>query len=342
MSIVFWGTPDFATIILEKLIKKNYRPCLIVTAPDKPKGRHHLLSAPAVKKVAEKYKIPYLQPLEIKENKELKNKIMALKPDLFIVAAYGLIVPQELLNSPSKKAINIHPSLLPKYRGPSPIQTAILNGDEFSGVTLILMTEKMDAGPIIKYEKIKINPSTKRFVPSSVPRGLRAPNYLELSNELANLGADLLIKVLPDWLEGKIKPLPQAEGKASYTKIIKKEDGLLDFNKSAEEIEKQIRAFYPWPSAYTKIPVNKKISAQSGSSLGGKNKILKILEAEVLLTGENKKKGLIFQKEKEMAITCSKNSLLLKKIQLEGKKEIDGASFLNGHRYLIGTIISIN
>jgi len=324
MSIIFWGTPDFAAIILEKLIKKNYRPCLIVTAPDKPKGRGYFLFSPAVKRVALKYKIPHLQPSKIKENKELKDRITACKPDLFIVAAYGLIIPQEMLDLPAKKAINIHPSLLPKYRGPSPIQTAILNGDEFSGVTLILMTEKMDAGPIIKYEKFLLGRDFTGQV---------------LSNELANLGADLLIKTLPLWIDGKIKPLPQDELKASYTKIIKKEDGLLDFNKSAEEIEKQIRAFYSWPSVYTKIPVNKKISAQSGSALGGKNKILKILEAAVLLTGENKKKGLVFQKEKEMAITCSKNSLLLKKIQLEGKKGMDGASFLNGHRYLIGFII---
>ena len=346
IKIIFWGTPEFSAIILNSLIKNDYLPIAVVTAPDKPKGRNYVLSTPSVKKIALKYSIPYLQPIKIsakggsavlagqaggKENKELKNKITSLKPDLFIVAAYGLIIPEELFKIPPKGAINVHPSLLPEYRGPSPIQTAIYQGDNETGVTLILMTEKMDEGPIIKMQNVKI----------------KNKNYEELSNELANLGADLLIKTLPDWLEGKIKPIPQDESRATYTKIIKKEDGLIDFNKSAEEIERQIRAFSPWPGAYLKIP-NSNYGGRD-SIVDKKNKILKILEAEVLLTGENKKKGLIFpyqagpsdskQKGKELAITCSFDSLLLKKVQLEGKKKMDGISFLNGHRYLMNKIL---
>ena len=316
---IFIGTPDFAAIILEKLCQIEYQPILVITEPDKPVGRKQILTPPPVKTIAQKYNLPVLQTDKI-EN--CKLKIENLNPSLIIVAAYGQILPKEILEIPKYGCLNVHPSLLPSYRGPSPIQTAILNGDEFTGVTLILMTEKMDAGAILTSQKLKI----KKAPPGSRQR--RQQNYLELSDELAYLGADLLFETIPKWLKGEIKPVPQDETRTTYTKIIKKEDGLIDFKKTAQEIERQVRAFYPWPSAYTKIPDKNK-----------GNKILKILEAEVLGTGQNKKIGLFFQKEKEPAVACSKDILILKKVQLEGKKSVAGRDFLNGHRDLIGKIL---
>jgi len=322
LNIIFWGTPEFSAIILEKLLQTGFCPSLIITAPDKPKGRDHILLASPVKNIALQHKIPYLQPEKIKENKKLENEIAAFGPDLFIVAAYGLIIPSQLLDLTKHGAINVHPSLLPKYRGPSPIQTALLNGDELTSVTLILMTEKMDAGPIIANQKFEISAY------GGSTEGGKNQNYLELSDELANLGADLLIKNLPLWLEGKTEPVLQDETKATYTKIIKKEDGLIDFNKTAEEIERQTRAFYPWPGCFFKMPHKNK-----------GDKILKILEAEVLSTGQNKKTGLISEREKEPVISCLKDSLILKKVQLEGKKVTGGKDFLNGYRELIGQVV---
>jgi len=314
-KIIFWGTPNFAAIILNSLIKNNYRPMAVVTAPDQPVGRKQILTASPVKVLAQKYNILVLQPKKIKDNRKFNKEILSLKPNLFIVAAYGLIFPQEILILPQKRAINVHPSLLPKYRGPSPIQYAILNGDQFSGVSLALTTKKVDAGPIIAQKKLAI----------------KNQSYLELSDELARLGAKLLIKVLPDYLQGKIKPVPQNESEATYTQKIKKEDGLINFNKTAQQIVRQIRAFYPWPGTYIKIFAE------------GRSKTLKILEAEILSEGNPtslaQKTGQIFEKNKQLVITCVRGSLILKKVQLEGKKEMTGKTFFNGHQNLIGQIV---
>jgi len=270
--------------------------------------------------VAEKYNIPILQPEKLQVT---SCELQELKPDLIIIAAYGQILPKEILDIPKQGCLNIHPSLLPKYRGPSPLQFTILNGAKETGVTIIKMDEKIDQGPILAKRELKIpNPKI---------------SYEKLLKELAELGANLLIETIPKWLKGEIKAIPQDESKASYTKLLKKEDGKIDWTKSAEEIERQVRAFNPWPGTFAKIQ-NAKSKMQNDNV---KCKILKILKAEVLITPKKRKIGEIFlTDDKKLAIQTGQNCLIILKLQLEGKKQIDYNNFLLGHREIIGSILN--
>ena len=239
-------------------------------------------------------------------------KIENLEPNLIILSAYGQIIPKEILKIPKYGCLNIHPSLLPKYRGPSPIQTAILNGDEKTGVTIFIMDEKIDHGPIVAQKELEI----KNY------------NFKTLSKKLANLGADLLIEILPKYLAGEMKPIPQDDSKATYTKIIKKEDGKINWQKSAEEIERMTRAFTLWPGTYTYINLKKP-------------KMLKIIKVKVFKIDHQKTPGTIFLTEKkELAVACAQNALILKEVQLEGKRKMSGRDFLNGHPEIINSILS--
>ncbi len=227
-KIIFLGTPQFAVPILEKLASSNYKPAAVFCAPGKPVGRRQILTPPPVKIAAQKHNIPVFQP---KDKKELVDQLKNLGGQLIISAAFGLILPKEILDAPAYGCLNIHPSLLPRYRGASPVQAAILNGDSETGVTIFKMDAGVDTGPIIKSSKFKIQNSK-----------LAAP---EMTKELSELGADLLLEILPDWLAGKITPKPQDDSQASYSPQIKKEDGQIDWRKSAQDIERQIRALPP-------------------------------------------------------------------------------------------------
>jgi len=310
-KLIFMGTPRFAAIILKKIIAIGWIPKAVITQPDKPIGRKQTLEESPVKKLALKHNIVVLQPEKLKNNEEIVQKIKNLNPNLIVVAAYGKIIPKNILGIPKYGCLNIHGSLLPKYRGASPIQYTILNGDEKTGVTIILIDEKMDHGPLIASSELKI-------------KKLKL-NYKELSEKLAKLGAELLIKILPNWVKGEIEPVPQNHNKATYTKIIRKKDGLIDWNKSAKKIEQKIRAFQSWPTAFTKVPVKRK------------QKILKIFKAEVCK--EQRKPGEIFWLNKKMAVGCGQNALILEEVQLEGKKRMSATDFLRGHSQFIGAVI---
>ena len=313
LKIAFLGTPEFAVPILEKLIQSRYKPIAVFCAPDKPVGRKQILTPPPIKVIAQKNNIPIYQPENVTD---FKLQITSLNPDLIICAAYSLILPKEVLAVPKFGYLNIHPSLLPKYRGPSPIQYAILSGDKETGVTIIKMNEKIDAGPILKNQRLNIK--NQRY---TTPK---------LSEKLSEMGANLLLEILPDWITGKIKPEPQDESKATYTKIIKKEDGLINWQRSAQEIERQFRAFTPWPGAYTRIMNNKSRIMN-----------LKITEAAVSKDDKNKKPGEIFLTDDEkLAIRAGDGCLLLEKLQIEGGKPMTAQDFLRGHREIIGQILS--
>jgi len=324
LKIVFMGTPEFGAIILEGLIKNNYKPILVVTSPDKPVGRKQILTPSPVKIIAEKNEIPVAQPERILN---LKSEILNLNPDLIVVAAYGQILPKEILEIPKYGSLNVHPSLLPKYQGASPIQAAILNGDKETGVTIFLMDEKIDHGKIVS--SIKYQVSSKM-------------TYGELSKKLADLGAELLIKTIPEWVKREIKPVPQDESKATYTKILRKEDGKIDWKKSAEEIERQIRAFESWPGTFTSL----------------KSKILKILKSEVsplqILSpakrGEGEEEAKLLRPKKQsgevfltedgkLAVQTGNGCLIIEKLQLEGGKQLEAKEFLKGHPDFIGKIL---
>jgi len=328
IKILFLGTPNFAAIVLEKMIEGGYIPTMVITAPDKPVGRKQVLTTSPVKVLAEKNKIPVSQPAKILDS---KFYILNSKPNLIVLAAYGQIIPKEILEIPKFGCLNVHPSLLPKYRGASPIQATILNGDQETGVTIMLMDEKFDSGPIIQNKKLNLKN--------------KKPTYPELTEELANFGAELLIETLPKWINGEIKAIPQDDKKATFTKIINKEDGKIDWQKSAEEIERMTRAFNPWPTTYTEFRI-KNIEYRK----------LKIIKASVLKTENKKEPGMVFlipstgsvsiQSEAEgltpdkiIAVACGKNALILEQLQLEGKKIMTAREFLNGHQEIIGQIL---
>ena len=273
-NFVFFGTPDFAAIILEKLISAGFVPTAVICNPDRPVGRKKIITPPPVKQLIanDKWQIEILQPNDLEA---IRSKLKALAPDLFIVAAYAKILPKEIIDIPRRGAIGVHPSLLPKYRGPTPIQSAILHGESQTGVTLYLLDEKVDHGSTIANRKA---PIANR-------------NYKELDKELAEMAADLLVRTLPKFLAGSLKPEPQNEAGATYTKKFQSVDGFVSHKdlRSAEDggrealiIERKIRALNPEPGVY--------ILDESGRRV-------KLLEAEL-----------------------SQGRLKLKKIQEEGKK----------------------
>ena len=305
------GTPEFAENIFRKFcdaLRDKFEIIAVVTAQDKPIGRKQILTPSPVKKWALENNLPVLQPDKIR-NPEWIEKIKALNPDLIILVAYGQIIPEEILNIPKYKALNIHPSLLPKYRGASPIQSVILCGETETGVCLMIMDKEMDHGEIIASEKLSIKDNV---------------SFAGLSQQLSDLGANLLIKTLPDWIEGKIKAQEQNHNQATFCKLIKKEDGKIDWNKSAQEIERQIRAFRKWPESYTDF----------------NGKVLKILEAGFENKKTDYKIGEVFLDEnKNLCVQTGNGILILNTVQLEGKNPVSAKEFLNGHKEIIGFIL---
>lgn len=310
------GTSEFAENIFRRFyntLNNQFEIVSVITAPDKPIGRKQVFTPSLVKKWAIETNLSVLEPDKVKKP-EWVAKIKELTPDLIILCAYGQIIPQEILDIPKYKALNIHPSLLPKYRGASPIQSVIINGDKETGVCLMVMDAEMDHGDIISNSKFPISNKL---------------TYKELSKDLSDLGAELLIKTLPDYIDNKIQPQEQNHDQATFCKLIKKEDGKIDWNKSAEEIERQVRAYQEWPESYT--------------DFNGKN--LKIIEANPVkssttINEASKKTGEVFLADtNELAVQTNNGILILKTIQLEGKNPVSVRDFLNGHKEIIGSIL---
>lgn len=306
VKIIYWGTSYFSAEILKTLIKSDFKPIAIITQTDKPSGRGSQLKSSEVKVLAEKLSIPYFQPEKLK-NSEFIKQLKELSPDLFIVASYGKIIPKEVLNIPKLGAINIHPSLLPRWRGPSPIQSAILAGDKETGTTIMLMDQEMDHGGIISNVKFPISNKL---------------NFKELEEILIKESAKLLIKTLPKWIKGEIKPKEQNRKNAVYCQMIKKENGKINWNESVEIIDRKIRALNPWPGTYFE----------------SRDKKFKILEAEIALFSnsaelENTKKiGEFFCENKQLMVKCKDDVLILKSVQPESKNPMDGYSFWCGYQ----------
>lgn len=237
MKIIFFGTPEFVISVPGALLEAGYELSVVVTTPDKPVGRKQIVTPSPLKTWALEHQIPVI---DTEENTKLLEQIQNIKPDLGILAAYGKILSQKLIDLFPKGILVIHPSLLPKYRGASPVQTAILNNDPETGSTIFKMDEKMDHGPIVHQFTEAINPEDTSEL---------------LLNRLFQKSAEALVKILPDWLEDKINPLEQDESKATYTKTFTRQDGYLDLKNPPvpEVIEKMIRAFYPWPGVWTLI-----------------------------------------------------------------------------------------
>lgn len=312
MKFVFLGTPEFGAIILEGLVNSGYNPDLVITAPDKPVGRKQVITPPPVKITAEKYGLRVFQSDSLDS---LKREIEKLSPDLMITAAYGKILSKEILELPKFGCLNVHPSLLPKYRGASPVQAAILNGDEETGVTIFLMDERIDRGKIV---------SSAKYPASNVAV------YEELMNGLAKLGVKLLADTIPKWIAGEINAISQDESKASYAKTVKKEDGKIDWQKSAQIIERQVRAFHQWPGSY------------SFWESGNRKKRIKIKKAGIadFSVDETYRNGETFLCPRgRICVKCGEDVLTVLELQLEGKNQMSYKEFLKGHSDFIGAIL---
>lgn len=304
------GTPDFASNILKKLIDEGQDIIGVVTQPDKERGRGKNVSFSPVKEVAKEYNIPVYQPMKIREDSNIAL-IKELNPDIIIVAAFGQILPKELLNIPKYGCINVHASLLPKYRGSAPIQYSIINGDKETGITIMYMDEGIDTGKIISMESIPID---------------KDETGGSLFDKMAVLGADLLVRTLKDIAIGNINPISQNDSEATYVKIIKKEDGNIDFNEPAKQIERLIRGLNPWPSAYTYLD----------------NRLLKIWISEVVELDKeyDVESGTIVEILKDKFIVkTGKDYLAVKEIQIEGKKRMSASAFLLGYKLETGLVL---
>ena len=274
-NFTFFGTSDFAVGVLDKLVENGYVPSLVATTPDKPQGRKMILTPPPVKVFAKKNNLQIIQPEKLKPELfasplevELPSTPLGSstsKFDLFIVAAYGKIIPKSVLDIPQYGALNVHPSLLPKFRGPSPIQSFILSSEEKTGVSIILLDEEVDHGPILESRELRIDDSKL--------------SSKQLEEKLAELGGQMLVDAIPKWLNGETKPTDQDHSQATFTKKITKEDGLVDINKdSPETIYRKFLAFQPWPGVYFFIQKEKPIRViiTDLELIGGKLKIKKV------------------------------------------------------------------
>ncbi len=306
IKIVFWGTNNFSLIILNKLFQeKFFNIQYIITKPDKKKDKKKNIQINEVKLFALENKIKLLQPNKLKNNNDLIKKLQSLNTDIFVVASFGKILPCEILNIPKFGCLNVHASLLPKYRGASPIQTSLLNNDKETGVTIMLMDEGMDTGDIIMQHKVKIS---------------KADTYISLEKKLAEIGSQLLINSIKNFINNKIKPKKQNNKEATYTKIITKSDGLINWTQTSNQIFNQFRAFILWPGIWTFF----------------QNKIVKLKQVRPYPTKENlklKPGQIFFTKDKKFLCGCGNNTILeILQIQLEGKKQTNAENFINGYQ----------
>lgn len=306
--IVFFGTPSFALPSLEKLTKGPDEVVAVVTQPDREKGRGRKVMPSPVKEFALQKGVPIFQPEKIKETAFIEA-LRSFEADLFVVAAYGQILPKAVLSLPKFGAVNVHASLLPKYRGPAPIAWAILNGERKTGITTMLMDEGMDTGDILLQSEISV----------------REEDTTEtLQDRLASLGAQVLSETLEKIKKGEIHPVPQDHSKATYAPMLKKEDGRIQWTRRAEEIDRQVRAFHPWPGAYAEW----------------QGRVLKIYKGEVRKGKAIGKPGTVLWVGTDfIEIETGEGSYLLKEVQLEGKRRISVRDFLSGHPVSVGEVL---
>ena len=305
MKIVFMGTPDFAVLALRKLHEAGHEIVLVVTQPDKPKGRSKLYLPSPVKEEAMRLGVEVFQPDKIKkeENIEVLKKYPA---DVFVVAAFGQILSKEILEMPRYGCINIHASLLPMYRGAAPIQWAILNGEKKSGVTIMQMDEGLDTGDMLISGEVAIEDTDTAD---------------SLHDKLSELGADLIVDALAKLEKGEITAVPQPEGPLFYAKMIKKEDGALDFNESAESLALKVRAFWSWPATFALLNDN----------------FVKVCSAYYVDDESGMNPGDVCRVEKDaIYVQTGKGQLVITNIQIQGKKAMPVKDFLLGKKILVG------
>ena len=303
MNVVFMGTPDFAVPSLEN-IAKVHNVQAVFTQPDKPVGRKMILTPPDVKVCAEKLGIPVYQPVKLKDSDSYEI-IKELNPDVIVVVAYGQILPENILNIPKYGCINVHGSLLPKYRGAAPIQWSVLNGDKVTGVTTMYMEKGLDTGDILETKEYEIGINDTAG---------------EVFDTLAEMGGKLILDTLEKAEKGQLHPIKQDDSKSSYAKMLDKSMCNIDFSKSNLQVHNQVRGLSPWPVASTKL----------------NGKVLKIFETRL---AEGKGKPGEILNTNPLTIACGEGAVVVNTVQLQGKKRMDSKAFLQGHKLEKGTVI---
>ena len=313
MRVVFMGTPDFSVGTLKAIIEAGHEVAAVVTQPDKPKGRSKALVCSPVKEEAMSHELRILQPQRARDE-EFIQELKAINADVFVVVAFGQILPSSIINMPPYGCINVHASLLPKYRGASPIQWAVIDGCEYSGVTIMKMDEGIDTGDILKTEEVKLNPKETGG---------------SLFERLSDVGARLLVETLEELEAGTVVPVPQNDAESTYVKMLDKSFGKMDFNEDAVKIERLIRGLNPWPSAFTFI----------------NGKMLKVWDADVISDDSvcqlrDGEPGEVVEIDKEsFTVACGNGYLIIKEVQLEGKKRMGSGSFLRGNHLDEGVVL---
>lgn len=308
MKIVYMGTPDFAVPALEKIVEAGWEVPLVITKADRPAGRGKKMQQCDVKKRALELGLAVESPEKVKNNEELEGRLKEIAPDFIVVAAYGKILPASILEIPKFGCINIHGSLLPRYRGAAPIQRSVLAGDEKTGVTIMYMAEECDAGDIISTAEIDLSGKTSE----------------DVFNELSVLGAELLVKTLPEIAAGTAKPIPQDASMATHAAMVEKSEALIDWSRTAKALQAHVLGMYSWPIAYTIYD----------------GQVMKVLKAEPGNSAKKAAPGTVIAAGKEgIEVACGEGSLVLKTIQLPGKKAMDASVFLLGHKLETGTVL---
>lgn len=305
INVVFFGTPTFAKHFLESLQRDGeIFVSAVVAQPDKPVGRKKILTAPPTKEFALEHDIPVLQPAKLRDE-AFQKQLTDLKPDLFVIVAYGKIIPEEVLTIPARGAINVHPSLLPKYRGPSPVQSAIAAQEKETGVSIMLIDKEMDHGPILAQERMVIDATD---------------DTESLLEKAASISAPLLLDSIKRYMDGSLTPSEQDHAAATFCKLIDKEDGKVDWNESAEAIEAKSRAYRPWPGIFTTW----------------NGKMLKLLSVLPLTKGElegvSLAPGKVRVQNARILIGTSTSPIEVLEIQPEGKASMTASAFLNGNK----------
>ena len=311
MRVVFMGTPAYVISVLEALLSAGCRIVGVYTQPDKPRGRGRAQEAPPVKSFALTQDIDVFQPVSLRRD-DVQRELAALSPDVIVVAAYGKILPAEVLKLPPHGCINVHPSLLPRYRGPSPVASVILEGDGCTGTTIMLMDEGTDTGPVLTSRSVPIDPG-------NVTTGGLTPLLFQL-------GGELLKEALSPWIRGEVKAEPQNQSQATLTKKLEKRDGEARWETSAEELERRLRAFTPWPGLFTywKGKLLKIISAAPLSSLSSGGGV----------SWEANEPGLVVPLEEPdiaAGVVTGKGVLGLRRLQLEGRRPASSQEFIQGY-----------
>jgi len=308
MRIVFMGSPEFALPSLRRLIESPHQVVAVVTQPDRPAGRGRRLEPPPVKRLALEEGLPVLQPERVSADESVAA-LAALEPDVIVIAAFGQILRQRVLDVPKRGALNVHASLLPKYRGAAPIPAAIIAGERETGVTIMEVVRALDAGPVVAQRAIPIDP---------------ADTTGTLTGKLAQLGGDLLSETLEPWVAGTLRAEPQDESRATYAAQVRREDARLDWRLPAEDLWRRVRAYNPWPVAFTELD----------------GTIIRVLEATPLDIEPEGPPGRVFTLDGGgFAVRCGRGSLAVVKAQRPGGRPLPAAEFLRGLRDLPGRVL---